>query len=40
MLDSQEIKAKFWKALRSDMTLMLGLDGVEDGHAQPMIAPI
>ena len=22
-----EIKAKFWKALKSDMTLMLGLDG-------------
>jgi general stress protein 26 len=36
--DSQEIEAKFWKALRSDMTLMLGLDGVEDGQAQPMTA--
>ena len=33
-----EIKAKFWKALKSDRTLMLGLDGVEDGHARPMTA--
>lgn len=38
MPDTQDIKARFWKALRSDMTLMLGLDGVEDGHAQPMTA--
>lgn len=33
-----ELKAKFWKALKSDMTMMLGLDGVEDGHARPMTA--
>lgn len=33
-----ELEAKFWKALKSDMTLMLGLDGVEDGHARPMTA--
>lgn len=32
----QELEAKFWKALQSDMTMMLGLDGVEDGHARPM----
>jgi general stress protein 26 len=32
----QEIEARFWKALKSDMTMMLGLDGVEDGHARPM----
>lgn len=31
-----EIKTKFWKALKSDMTIMLGLDGVEGGHARPM----
>jgi len=35
-----EIKEKFWKALKSDMTMMLGLDGVEDGHARPMTAQI
>ena len=40
MADTQDITAKFWKALRSDMTLMLGLDGVEDGHAQPMTAQL
>jgi general stress protein 26 len=36
----QELKARFWKALKSDMTMMLGLDGVEDGHARPMTAQI
>ena len=36
----QEIEAKFWKALKSDMTMMLGLDGVEDGHARPMTAQL
>jgi general stress protein 26 len=35
-----ELKAKFWKALKSDMTMMLGLDGVEDGHARPMTAQV
>ncbi len=35
-----ELEAKFWKALKSDMTMMLGLDGVEDGHARPMTAQI
>jgi general stress protein 26 len=36
----QEIETKFWKALESDMTVMLGLDGVEDGHTRPMTAQI
>ena len=36
----QEIEAKFWKCLKSDMTMMLGLDGVEDGHARPMTAQV
>lgn len=40
MANEQEIEAKFWKALKSDMTMMLGLDGVEDGHARPMTAQI
>jgi general stress protein 26 len=35
-----ELEAKFWKALKSDMTVMLGLDGVEEGHARPMTAQI
>jgi general stress protein 26 len=33
-----ELQSKFWKALDSDRTMMLGLDGVEDGHARPMTA--
>jgi general stress protein 26 len=33
-----EITNKFWKSLKSDMTLMLGLSGVDDGHTQPMTA--
>jgi general stress protein 26 len=35
-----EIEMKFWKALASDRTAMLGLGGVEEGHAQPMTAQI
>jgi general stress protein 26 len=35
-----EIEAKFWKALKSDMTMMIGLDGVDDGHARPMTAQL
>ena len=38
MATPQELEARFWKALKSDMTMMLGLDGVEDGHARPMTA--
>lgn len=34
----QELTHKFWKALKSDRTLMLGVDGVEDGHSRPMTA--
>jgi len=40
MTAPQDLKAKFWKALGSDMTLMLALAGVEDGHARPMTAQI
>ncbi len=36
MATPHELEAKFWKALKSDRTMMLGLDGVEDGHARPM----
>jgi len=34
----QELEAKFWHALKSDRTMMLGIDGVEGGHARPMTA--
>ena len=40
MASAEEIEARFWKALKSDMTMMLGLDGVEDGHARPMTAQL
>jgi general stress protein 26 len=33
-----EIAARFWKALRSDRTIMLGLAGTGEIHAQPMTA--
>lgn len=36
----QELEAKFWKALQSDMTMMLGLDGVDEGHTRPMTAQV
>lgn len=38
MHNEVEIEAKFWKALQSDMTLMLGLSGVDEEHTQPMTA--
>lgn len=38
MATKTELEAKFWKALKKDMTLMLGVEGVEEGHAQPMTA--
>jgi general stress protein 26 len=36
----QELEAKLWKALESDRTMMLGLDGAEDGHTRPMTAQV
>lgn len=40
MANEAEIEHKFWKALRSDMTVMLGLAGVDEGHTRPMTAQI
>jgi general stress protein 26 len=40
MADEREIETKFWKALKSDRTIMLGLVDVEDGRAQPMTAQL
>ena len=40
MTAEAEIKEKFWKALKSDMTVMLGLVGRDDGRAQPMTAQL
>jgi general stress protein 26 len=36
----RELETKLWKALKSDMTLMLGLVGVGDGHTRPMTAQL
>jgi len=33
-----ELQQTLWKALKSDMTLMLALSGVEEGHSHPMTA--
>ena len=38
MTTPKELEEKLWKALKSDRTLMLGVDGVEDGHSRPMTA--
>ena len=40
MPSDKELEAKFWKALKSDMTVMLGLTGATSGHAQPMTAQL
>ena len=40
MAKEREIAEKFWKALKSDMTMMLGLADVEEGHSQPMTAQL
>lgn len=38
MADPAELEKRFWKSLRSDMTIMLGLEGDEDVHPRPMTA--
>jgi general stress protein 26 len=40
MTDTAEIEAKFWKAIRSDRTMMLALADEEAGHSQPMTAQL
>lgn len=35
-----EIESRFWKELKSSPFVMLGLDGVRDGHTQPMTAQL
>lgn len=38
MTDVKEMEKKLWHALGSDRTVMLGLDGAEQGHTRPMTA--
>lgn len=33
-----EIESRFWKELKASPFMMLGLDGANDGHVQPMTA--
>jgi general stress protein 26 len=40
MSNEADLAEKFWKALKSDRTVMLGLPDVERGRAQPMTAQI
>jgi general stress protein 26 len=40
MASPDELEEKFWKALKSDMTMMLGLQGVADSHLRPMTAQL
>jgi general stress protein 26 len=35
-----ELEQEFWKALKSDMTVMLGIVGAEESHTRPMTAHI
>lgn len=38
MSKDADLAAKFWKALKSDRTVMLALPGVDNGRGQPMTA--
>lgn len=40
MASPEELEEKFWRALKSDMTMMLGIQGAEDGHLRPMTAQL
>jgi general stress protein 26 len=35
-----DIEKKFWKALKSDRTVMLGVAGAENSHTRPMTAQL
>ena len=35
---ANELENKFWRSLKSDMIMMLGLVGVEESHTRPMTA--
>ncbi|MFT4150217.1 MAG: pyridoxamine 5'-phosphate oxidase family protein [Paracoccaceae bacterium] len=36
MATPDELKKDFWKAVKSDRTMMLGLTGVDEAHTRPM----
>ncbi len=40
MTTPKQLEHDLWKGIKSDRTMMLGLDGQEDGHTHPMTAQI
>jgi general stress protein 26 len=40
MKTESDIRERFWKHLKSDRTIMLGLIGNREGHSQPMTAQL
>jgi general stress protein 26 len=40
MESNRDFEEKLWKAIKGDRTMMLGLDGVEEGHTRPMTAQL
>ena len=40
MPSKKDLETKFWKSLRSDMTMMLALVGAEQAYARPMTAQL
>lgn len=40
MAKKNELETRFWKALKSDMTMMVGLASVDEGHPRPLTAQI
>lgn len=40
MASERELESKLWRVIKSDRTMMLGLDGAEHGHTRPMTAQL
>lgn len=40
MASERELEEKLWSAIKSDRTMMLGLEGIEEGHPRPMTAQL
>lgn len=40
MASERELEEKLWSAVKSDRTMMLGVQGMEDGEARPMTAQL
>lgn len=38
MATAEELKGRFWRSLKAQRTVMLGLEGVQDNHTRPMTA--